>query len=257
MTFESDVNIFRRQPIDNIVYQPRIEHWYNYNRHRGTLPERYRDMELLDVVDDLGCSLRPYGFFNPCLKIDEHPEVRTEVRPTHDGHMVFTITPVGELVSRGKVSDLARHTEEYPVKTAEDVDVLEWLLRNRRAWFDTDLFRERDALIGERGAPMIYIPRVNMQRLLIELTGWERALFMLADDRPLLERLVRIINETDEIWLEPVLSCPIELINYGDNIDEYLLSPPLFEEFVLPVYRDRGDRFRAAGKYRSRFSTAT
>lgn len=246
---ERTLNIFRHQPVDRIVYQPRIEHWYQYNKARGDLPERYRDMTLLEVYDDLGCSIRSYAFFNECLKFADDPEVRTEVRPTHDGHMVFTFTPVGTLTSRATVSDLAHHTSEYPVKTAEDVDVLEWVLRNRKAWFDYDLFQERDELVGDRCAPMMFIPRINMQRLLIELMGWENTLLLLADDRPLLERLVNIINETDETWLGPILECPIPIINFGDNIDEYLLSPPLFEEFVLPEYQRRGDLFRAAGKF--------
>ncbi|BCW99841.1 MAG: hypothetical protein KatS3mg024_2668 [Armatimonadota bacterium] len=250
MTFrERTIRIFRHEPVDNIVYQPRIEHWYNYNKRHGTLPPPYDRMELLEVYDHLGCSIRPYHYFNDCLKIEEHPDVRTEVRPTHDGHIVFTITPVGALVRRVEVSELARHTVEYPVKSAEDVDTLEWLLRNRTAWFDMDLFRQLNEMVGERTAPMMYLPRVNMQRILIELVGWENALFMLADDRPLLERLVRIINETDETWLQVVLDCPIEIFNFGDNIDEYLLSPPLFEEFVLPVYQDRARRFRERGKF--------
>lgn len=250
MTFrERTLRIFQHKPVDNIVYQPRIEHWYGYNKARGTLPERYRDMELLDVYDDLGCSIRPYHYFNECIRIQNADDVTTEMIPEPGGYTWITRTPAGTMTERHTTSDLATHTAEYPVKTAKDVDVLEYILRTRKVWFDHDLFKQRDEMIGDRAEPMLYLPRVNMQRILIEIVGWQETAYMLADDRPLLERLVRLINETDEPVLEAVLKSPVNIINFGDNVDQYLLSPPLFEEFVLPVYQDRGDRFRAAGKF--------
>lgn len=250
MTFrERTLRIFQRKPVDNIVYQPRIEHWYGYNKARGTLPGRYRDMELIDLYDDLGCSIRPYHYFNECLRIANADDVSYETIPFEGGYTHITHTPAGSLTTRYTQSDLASHTLEYPVKSAKDVDVLEYILRTRKVWFDLDLYNERNALIGERAEPMLFLPRVNMQRILIEIVGWEETAYMLADDRPLVERLVRLINETDEPILDAVLGSPLQIINFGDNVDQYLLAPPLFEEFVLPVYQDRGDRFRAAGKF--------
>lgn len=250
MTFrERTLAIFRHEPVDNIVYQPRIEHWYHYNKARECLPERYSNMELIDIYDDLKCSIRPYHYFNDCIRYENSPDVTYETIQDGDIHTWRTITPVGELTTRTRVSSLANHTEEYPVKTTADVDTLEYILRNRKVWFDLELYKKRDAFIGNRAAPMLFLPRVNMQRILIEIVGWQETVYMLADDRPLIERLVNIINETDEHIIQTVINSPMEIINFGDNIDEYLLPPPLFEEFVLPVYQDRGDRFRAVGKF--------
>ncbi len=52
---------FAGEPIDRVCWQPRLEHWYNYHRKLGSLPERYAGMELFDVYDDLGCSVRYAG----------------------------------------------------------------------------------------------------------------------------------------------------------------------------------------------------
>ncbi len=250
MTFrERTLKTFRHEDLDNIVYQPRIEHWYNYNKARDALPERYRDMELLDVYDDLGCSIRPYHYFNDCLTIENGPDVSVEVRREGDRDTIFHHTPVGTIRSVSQRTDRAHHQIENPVKTHKDADVMEYILQSRRIWFDLEKFRKRDSMVGERAAPMVFIPRVNMQRILLEYVGWQETVYLLADDRSLIERLVRIINETDEAMIEVMLASPIEIINFGDNVDEYLLSPPLFEEFVLPVYQDRGERFRKAGKF--------
>ena len=49
MTFrELNLRIFRRELVDQVLWQPRIEHWYNVNNAEGTLPERYAGMSLLD-----------------------------------------------------------------------------------------------------------------------------------------------------------------------------------------------------------------
>jgi len=44
---------FKRERIDRIVWQPRVEHWYNVNKLRGTLPEEYKNMKLIEIYDDL------------------------------------------------------------------------------------------------------------------------------------------------------------------------------------------------------------
>jgi len=250
MTFrERTLGIFRHQPVDNIVYQPRIEHWYEYNRSRGTLPARYRDMELLDVYDGLGCSIRPYHYFNECLRIQDAQDVRLEITTEGDLDLVTLHTPAGNLVSRNRRTGLAFHTEEYPVKTDTDADVMEYILRSRKVWFDMDLFNQRDSMVGDRCAPMVYLPRVNMLRILLEFVGWEQTVYALADNRDLITRLVRVINETDTAILEAIAASPVELINFGDNVDEYLVSPPLFQEFVLPEYQRRTALLHAAGKF--------
>lgn len=246
---ERTLKTFRREKIDRIVYQPRIEHWYDYNKTRGTLPERYRDMDLMEVYDDLGCSIRPYHYFNDCLVIKDPEDVKVEVEHLSDGYIVLQHTPKGSLRTRIRTSDLAKHREENPVKTAGDVDALEYIMRNRTVSFDYEKFRERDALIGDRTAPMLFLPRVNMQRIILEIVGWEESVFMLADEPELIDRLVELINETDEPIIQAICDSPIEIINYGDNVDQYLVPPPVFEKYILPVYQDRGDRFRAAGKF--------
>ena len=250
MTFrERTLRIFRRQPVDNVVYQPRIEHWYNVNKRDGTLPPRYRDMSLLQVFDDLGCSIRTYGFFNPCVKYSYGPEFKSEsVRK--DGMLITRwTTPVGSVEMHQVFTPLAHRTVKYPIELPQDAKVIEWMLRDRAVSFDMELFAKNDALVGDRAAPMIYIPRVNMQRLFIEFMGYENTIFALHDDPRLIELLVKVIDETDDAILDVVAKSPVELINFGDNLDQNMLSPPLLERFVLPAYYHRIERLRAAGKF--------
>lgn len=89
--------IFRHEPVDNVVYQPRTEHWYKVNKYQRTLPERYKDMSLLEVYDDLGCSIRSYGWYNGCLKYTEDPKVTFENIVDGDRSIARWTTPLGSI----------------------------------------------------------------------------------------------------------------------------------------------------------------
>ncbi|MDH7482756.1 MAG: uroporphyrinogen decarboxylase family protein [Armatimonadota bacterium] len=250
MTFrERTLAIFAHKPVDNIVYQPRIEHWYWVNLNAGTLPARYRGMSLLDVYDDLGCSIRSYPFFNGCLKVKEDPSVKYKVEEYGDITVSRWTTPVGSIEMRSRRTALAHHTEKFPVEKPEDARVMEYILRGRTWWFDYEEFERNDKLIGERAAPMIFIPRINIQRLYIEIMGVENTIFALNDDRRMVEHLIQVINETDEQMLKVVAESPIPIINFGDNIDHHFLPPNLYKRYVEPEYKRRAKYLRSKGKF--------
>src|SRR5690606_5717233 len=134
------------------------------------------DLSLLEVFDDLGCSVRPYWAFNDCLRIEDSEElVRQEVE---EGPLttITEKTPVGSLVTVMERTSQSWHTRRYPVVTPADMKVMEWRLRNRRIWFDRSLFEELCTEIGDRAAPCVFISRINLLRLVIEFMGFEGGL---------------------------------------------------------------------------------
>ena len=46
---------------EEVVWQPRLEYWYQANRNRDTLPPEYQDKDLFEIYDDLDASVRYYG----------------------------------------------------------------------------------------------------------------------------------------------------------------------------------------------------
>jgi hypothetical protein len=51
-------------------------------------------------------------------------------------------------------------------------------------------------------------------------------------------RMIEVINES-----------PLEWINFGDNVHGGVLSPRLFEKYVLPAYLRRNEALHKAGKF--------
>jgi hypothetical protein len=249
MTFrEMNTRIFRREPVDGVLWQPRIEHWYETHRRAGTLPERYRGMSLLEVFDDLGCSVRAYFAFNAALKIEDPEEVVRETRVEGDRTITTEHTPVGDLVTVHQTASLSHHTVKWPVVTPDDMAVMEWKLRHQRVWFDAEAFQQADAFIGDRGAPTLYIPRINLTRIFLEYMGFEGGITALYLYPRETERLIRTIDESEEAILDAVCACPVEIINYGDNVHQAMCPPPLFTQWMQPQYLRRNERLRAAGK---------
>jgi hypothetical protein len=246
---ERHLAIFRREPLDGVLWQPRIEHWYHTNKREGTLPERYRDMSMLEVFDDLGCSVRAYWAFNPCLRIEDDERIWAEERTEGDRTILTEHTPVGDLVTIRTHTAESHYITKYPVVTPEDMRVMEWRLANKRCSFDHDRFAEACAEIGDRGAPCVYIPRINLMRLLIDFMGFENGLTGLFESSSETARLLEAIDESDEPLLDMICDCPIEIINFGDNVHQALCSPTLFQQWVQPQYWRRNERLRGAGKW--------
>jgi hypothetical protein len=240
---------FERTPLDRICWQPRLEHWYNVNKRQGTLPPRYRDMSLLQVYDDLGCSVRAYGYFNRCLRATDDPRVKSERRETPSHITTTWTTPVGDVTAVEYRTESAQQRCEFPVKRPEDLRVIEYMLRGRQWSWDDDAYQQGLAEVGERGAPTMYVPRVNLQRCYIEHIGFENTIYMLHEHPSEMERFINAINQTDDAWFEIVLESPVRIINFGDNVHSDMLSPPLFERWVLPYQRRRADQLHAAGKF--------
>jgi len=250
MTFKDlHFAVFRRESTEGrVLWQPRIEHWYATNKAQGTLPERYRDLSLLEVFDDLGCSVRPYWAFNECLRMEDPEELDRE--DVEEGPLTTTIerTPAGTLTTITERASKSTHTRKFPVITPEDMAVMEWKLRHRRVWFDNARFQERRAEIGDRAAPCIYIPRINLLRLVIDFMGFEGGLTAFYTMPSEVEALIRTINETDDAILDAVCNSPLEIINFGDNVHQAFCPPNLFRKWVLPEYQRRNERLHAAGK---------
>ena len=240
--------IFRREPVREVLWQPRIEHWYNVNKNEGTLPERYRGMSMLEVFDDLGCSVRAYWAFNPCVRIEQADGVTVETREEPDRTISTTHTPVGDLVAISVRTSTTRALHKYPVATPDDMKVMEWILRHQQVWFDMDRYERACREIGDRGAPQIYIPRINLMRISIDFMGFENGMTALFEYPVEIERLIRTINETDDAVLDVVAESPVEIVKYGDNVHQALCSPPLFKQWVMPEYIRRNERLHAAGK---------
>jgi len=246
---QATYDTFEHRRPERIVWQPRLEHWYNINKQSGTLPRRYRGMTLLDLYRDLNCSKRSYDLFNDCFKWSLVDDVRETIEPLVDGWRRIWHTPKGNLTAIFKWTEESVLCKEFPVKSVADLPALECYLRARRVRFDHRLFDERDKLLGDLGAPTTWRRALPTQLFFIEYMGFESTIFALHEHRATMEHAFAVIRETGEQHFDAIDQSPIRVVNLGDNVDAFMLSPPHFEKYALSYYRHLSCRCHRAGKF--------
>lgn len=248
---ERTIVIFNRGVPDRLVWQPRLHHWYYVNKARGTLPERYKGLDLLQIYDDLGASPRAYHYFNDTIRCVEGAGV--QIHRVEDEKYIY----VKYETPKGKITQVERKTEygissmrvEYFLKSIGDFEVLAYVLRRQRFEFDRDLYLEREKILGGRSEPIITVPWGSIQRLFIVYMGFERGLMALWRRRDEVERLLQVFDENDDERFKVIRETPFKIVNFGDNIDENLCPPPLFKRYMLPYYQRRTREMHEAGKF--------
>ncbi|HOP55218.1 MAG TPA: hypothetical protein PLK33_00665 [bacterium] len=255
---EMNLRIFQGKDIPYPLFQPRIESWYNWHRQFNVMPERYKDYSLLELYDELDISMRYIAYYTEIpspvglkytdkVKINEK-EVDSECR------LITIDTPYGELTREIRLtSDRNWRTSRSCIKTREDIKKATWLFRNTEFYFIEENFDKGDKFIGDRGEPQFFLPRSPYQSLHVD-SSWmtlEDLIYAITDLPSEIEELMNAIDESYDRLYEEIISCrdKVRIINFGENIDAYLLSLKYFEEYLVPFWEKRSNQLRRAGIY--------
>ena len=235
-----------------IIWQPRIGCWFGDKRFANEpLPEPYTGMTLPEIYRSLGCSARLY-WYNASFKSVEPPAVRREERQISETHREVIIhTPVGRQaeVTRSTPNSSRRIHVKWIVETEDELKVATWRAENTTWKWDQAAFDKVYAQWGDLGAPTIYLPRVTMQDLYLNLMSTERAIYALYDWPDTVRAYFRALDDCHDRMIDVVNASPIDIINFGDNIHAGTLPPDLFREYVLPSYHRRCERLHPARKF--------
>lgn len=275
MTYkEAVLAVFKGENPRQIVWQPRIENWYDVHKRRGTLPKKYAGMSLLELYDDLGCSPRPYTYARPSpedltdwgmegrggycpqnsppvLKINSGPDVKA--KQIREGDLLVEVwqTPKGKLRRKWRLSEfsIVPYIAEFPVKKLTDLDTLEYILLNQEVVFDQEAYDEVERRIGDRAPIAMNVPRAPLQQLILFYLGHQDTIFALYDSCERIERFLSVAEEADNKVYEAIKKSPVKIVNFPDNVDIKFLSPSLFRRYLLPHYQKRTAELRQAGKF--------
>ncbi len=235
-----------------IIWQPRIQCWMTDKLFANEpFPAPYTGMTQPQIYRSLGCSARLYDY-NACFQRTEHASVRFVNRKINETDTErLTITPVGTLqgITRSSRNSPRESHVKWPVVTAQDVRVATWLEENAAWRFDGAKYAQLKGDLGDLGAPTMFMPRINIQHMYINVTGVIDTVYALSDFPDDVRAYFRALDDCHDRMIDVINQSPIDIINFGDNLHCGTLSPPLFEEFVLPAYQRRCSRLHSAGKF--------
>jgi hypothetical protein len=234
-----------------VIWQPRILCWWQDRQWDGRGAGPYQGGSVADMYRSLGCSDRVYHY-TACV-VPVHSPKMTWRSEELDGNRVKTIaeTPVGTAfhVARKTDTSWATITEKEWITTPEEMKVWTWMLENAEWRWRQDTYDQLQREVGDLGAPQLIMPRVNVQDLYVNSMGVEGAVYAIYEWGSVVDDYFRALHENHLRMIDVINASPIEIVNFGDNIHGGVLSPALYEEYVLPAYLERCDKLHKAGKF--------
>ncbi len=245
-------DVIFRKANGKTIFQPRIDCWYDDRIHCGApLPEGYTGMSRQELYEALQVSARLYEF-NACLETHYPKEVQFYSKKLSETQREFGyITPFGttNAIYATNTSNAGQMPVKWWIEDAKDLEIWSYLEESAEYSFNMETYHNLLQKIGHLGIPTMFLPRPNMQYMTVHACGVENTHYMLADYPDEMEAFFDSLSQGQEKMIKTVANCPIECINYGDNLHCKILPPYLFEKYVLPEYLKRSDVLHKAGKF--------
>ena len=204
-----------------ILWQPRIGCWYDDRKFFGTpFPEPYTDLSLFDLYRHLDCSARLYEY-NACFERIEDSRVKITEKKTENSDLERIIdTPVGMQREIWHYSPNNLHPVriKFEVESNDELKVAIWREENVSWRWNQKTFDDLQNQVADLGAPVLFMPRTNVQSLYLEKMGIERGVYALYDWQNLVESYFDALDMSHDRLMDVINSCPIEIINFGENI---------------------------------------
>ncbi len=282
MTFRDDIiHTFKREQSNGIVFQPRLYYWYYGNGLKNSTPEGYENQSvinelnsrfsrpfravheeyhgksLIDIYRQLNISPR-YPLTDlgiGVVKINREfssKNIKEEIFVEGSKTFVKISTPVGKIETVLEKEENGTRIAEYPIKTNRDLKVLKCFLEGTEISYEFDhaAFDIAEKEFGELGVSQFNLPgKSPFQTLLINYLGFENTVYAIADYPDELEDIMNLMDCKNDSLFEELLSTPVEIWNFGENIDANLTPPDYFEKYLIPYYRKRVAQLQGAGKF--------
>lgn len=253
---------FEHKSIERIVWQPRIMYWYQSNRVQSLTPEKYHSVEefvpkeyigknIKDIYKDINGSIRypqeTFGFtlFHAIRKPNHQIKIKRK-RLGHKTYLVKTTTPVGD------ISHVEKDTRiiEFPIKKVEDLKVMGYIEEQTDFIFSDTMYEKAKKEMEGFGIPISYYFRSPYMKCVLDYLGFERTILFLRKYKLEMEEFFHHVETIDlENYKRVITKCPLKIINFGENIDQHLSSPPYFEKYLLEYYETRVKLLHDASKF--------
>lgn len=254
MTFkEANLRVFKREEVPFVLFQPRVEPWFHYQKKKGKVSSGYEKLNIFQFYDRLGLSMRYPSYWTGLsspVKIERNEDKIKEIEKGDDKEKEIIIeTEKGCLVRkvrRGGIDEWI--TIKFPVETKDDFLKLIELYKNTEFTFSVDTFEKTSEIFKDRGYPQFFAPRSPYQALWIEWCSYETLIYGLIDFPSVIEDTMKTIEDSYQRFFEEIVNYgKVKILNFGENIDSNIVSPEYFERYCVPYYEKTNRILKKAG----------
>lgn len=235
-----------------IIWQPRMDCWISDRIFAdGKLPGIYEGMSKSDIYRELGCSARIYEYNESYTSSFVGGNIEQYHETVDNKTTRYIKTPKGTLthITKTTPSSWASLVAKEWVTCEEDLKIMQYVEDHRQWGWNQEHFDKTEKEWGNLGAPCIFMPRVSMQNLFIDLMGVEESVYAVMDYPDAVDDYFKVLRESHFRMIDVINNSPINIIDFGDNIHSGTLSPQYFERYVLEEYQMRTERLHKGGKF--------
>lgn len=239
----------RNEAVDELVWAPNFDYWLAVNRAEGTLPAKYRDLSGNDIVRAIGATIwrRAGG-----LKEVRDSRIVQRFRTEPDGRVVEELaTPLGTLrsvMSPTEGPHRSKAMTEHFVKDLDSLRILKYVVEGTH--FEPNYAPTIRALeeTGDDGIVLnsnFCVPFIQFAKT---DAGYENGFLMWMDHREEVDGLIQAWSKLYLRGYRVLAEGPADVIATGDNMDGFMISPPIFKEYAIPFYHEAKKICAARGK---------
>jgi hypothetical protein len=232
-----------------LVWAPNFDYWLSINRAQGTLPEAYREMSRNDIVRAVNGTLwnRSWGLSWEC-----DPSVKHTHGTREDGVRFHEITtPLGSVREESSPTESAHSTHARTRHFITDLDslrVMTYAVEASRPVVDFEPAAKALEETGQDGVVLLGAGCVPFIQFAKTDAGYMNAFYLMADHPVETERLVAAYHKNFVGAVKLLAPSPADVIAFGDNMDELMMSPDLFERYAVGFYQECKAALAGSGK---------
>lgn len=240
---------YRHEPFDRLPLLVNMDHWYNVNTARGTIPERYRGWPLWEIQRDLRVSI--WQRVGTVRTLGGPTDVTRRTEQTDEGTTHFIETPHGPLTEHFTFAPdftRAHYRTKWLVNSAQELRAALYTLEGQTFEAHSDDYRQALAGVGEDGIVLSSAATDPLMYLLSHWMGVKNFSYALADFPELVEEALETITRHELRRAEAAAQSECWVFQVGGNITAQVVSPRLFERWAMPFFHQVSAILHRAGK---------
>jgi hypothetical protein len=248
---EMNLRVFQKEPLPHVFFQPRIEPWFYWHKIFQQSLGEYNFEDIPELFDSLNCSMRYIHYYTGMPDPVEQifgSQVAIQEKIDRNQSLKIYNTPYGDLTETQHLTiDQTWRTVGFAVKNKDDLLKLQWLYDHSEFHFVKEAFLQGREFVGIRGEPQFWVPKSPYQALAQIWMKLPDLIYALVDFPKVVQATMQAIDRAyDPLYEEIIDSNVVNIVNFGENIHEQLLSPRYFEQYLMPFWQTRNQQLHDA-----------
>ncbi len=217
-----------------------------FHQQNRDMPDRFHDWTLLDFYRNFGwgCPIHLYEWCD-LIPVDYQRTVIFQERC-----VITTLsTPRGEIRQvRTRAADGSYCITEHFAKTVEDLQILSWAKRHTDIHVRPERIQKALNVLDGFGVIDIPIGRSPFGEFIHDAMGLVNGVYALHDEPAAVEEFLEELAEPFLNKIRAAAQTPARIVIISDHADEFLISPPQYGKYCIPIYQEACKILHDAGK---------